>query len=209
MTRIHFVRHGMRDHALVGDPPLTPQGRAEAKFLANEFRCPVPTAIFTSPLARAKETAAILGSVLGIEVEDDIRLRERMNWGDLEGQSFEDFLSDWERCSGDRTFQPTIGDSSIAAGQRIEDFVAACSNRYAEGELIAVTHGGVLADFLLNVFSAKDLNRVRPGFPGDPYSAAMVRECSVTVIRHTDGRWHLDALGTVPHSVSNQTGDGI
>ena len=71
MPTIHLVRHG---RAAAGyhshrDPGLDDVGRAQAEAtaeaLATELDAPVP--IYTSPLARARETAAALASRWGVE----------------------------------------------------------------------------------------------------------------------------------------------
>ena len=63
--------------------------------------------------------------------------------------------------------------------------------------MIGVTHGGVLADFLLNVFSSEELNRISPEFCNDPYSAEAMRECSVTTIAYDGNQYGLEAVGTI------------
>jgi phosphohistidine phosphatase SixA len=79
--RVYIVRHGQSTnnagHTLLDDPPLTPLGRKQmrrvAKWLAEE-----PGTmhwLFTSPLLRAQQSAAILAQVLELEPEtwDDLR----------------------------------------------------------------------------------------------------------------------------------------
>ena len=63
--------------------------------------------------------------------------------------------------------------------------------------MIGVTHGGVLADFLLNVFSSEELSRISPEFCNDPYSAEAIRECSVTTIAYDGSQYRLDVVGAV------------
>ncbi|GAA2701951.1 histidine phosphatase family protein [Nonomuraea recticatena] len=36
--------------------------------------------MFNSPMRRARETADIIASAIGLSVSEDARLRERMNW---------------------------------------------------------------------------------------------------------------------------------
>lgn len=204
MLKVHFIRHGKRDNGVIGDPGLTPEGRKEASLLAEAFGQPPPSVIFTSPLARAKQTAEIIGYALGMAVHENQRLRERMNWGDIPAQPLEDFVADWDRCSRERTYQPTTGDSSIDAGRRIEQFLAECQTRFLDGHVLAVTHGGVLADFLLNVFPVEELNDARPEFYPDPYSAAVMRECSVTTVRCDEEGYRLESLGFVQPSIAGQ-----
>ena len=194
--RCHFIRHGKRERR-IGNPSLTSEGREEAESLAGRLVSEGVAWVFCSPLARTRETAEIIAAVLNLELTDDSRLRERLNWGDIEGQTFEEFMVQWERCSRERDYEPDVGDSSIGAGRRIEAFVSDCHRRSSGDSVIGVTHGGVLADFLLNVFSADELNRISPGFCDDPYSSEAVRECSVTTIAYDGSQYRLDAIGAV------------
>ena len=192
----YFIRHGKRDRR-IGDPSLTSEGREEAELLARKLAANAIARVFSSPLARTRETAEIIATILNLEVTEDSRLRERMNWGDIECQSFDEFMAQWERCSRERDYQPGVGDSSIEAGRRIEAFVSDCYLQSSGDTVIGVTHGGVLADFLLNVFSSEELSRISPEFCNDPYSTQAIRECSVTTFDYDGNRYRLEAVGTI------------
>jgi phosphohistidine phosphatase len=75
--QLYLVRHA---EAAGGEPdelrPLTPAGREQARSLGERLRNSGvrPDAILTSPLLRARETAAVLGRELGAEVVPDERL---------------------------------------------------------------------------------------------------------------------------------------
>src|SRR3954451_20574902 len=75
--RLYVVRHAK---AAGGEPddlrPLTPDGHADARALGERLaRDGVrPAAIISSPLLRARETAAELARSLGVEPETDERL---------------------------------------------------------------------------------------------------------------------------------------
>lgn len=59
-----------------GDAPLSGRGRDQARALARELVGEAPTRLLASDLARARETAEIVGQELGLAVELDPRLRE-------------------------------------------------------------------------------------------------------------------------------------
>ncbi|MGE5273088.1 MAG: phosphohistidine phosphatase SixA [Verrucomicrobiota bacterium] len=75
--RVYLVRHA---EAAPGQPddfrPLTPTGRAAARDLGKRLAADGlrPDAVLSSPLLRARETAAELGRALGTEPETDERL---------------------------------------------------------------------------------------------------------------------------------------
>lgn len=106
-----YIRHG---HNLANQPPrtlshkvvdypLTDLGIAQATALATRLaRQDAPTAIYSSPLRRAIQTAEIIASATGGEVTIVEELRE-LNVGELDGRSdaeawaiHDQVLSDWD-----------------------------------------------------------------------------------------------------------------
>jgi phosphohistidine phosphatase len=74
-VRLFLVRHA---HAEPGDPdelrPLSPRGRDEARELAERLAAAGPALVLTSPLLRARETAAAIAKAAGAELRVDDRL---------------------------------------------------------------------------------------------------------------------------------------
>ena len=95
MTEIAFLRHGPTAWSAIGrlqgraDLPLSPEGRAGLKGK----RAPAPfdtCRCLTSPLARARETAALLG-------RDDATVEPaviEMDWGAYEGRTVDELRAD-------------------------------------------------------------------------------------------------------------------
>jgi broad specificity phosphatase PhoE len=83
-----IARHGETDENTQGrilgrrDPPLSVAGRAQAHALAEAAAGHGIAAIWTSPLRRARETAAVVGDALGLEpvVLDDLVESDRGDW---------------------------------------------------------------------------------------------------------------------------------
>ena len=196
MTTFYLIRHGDRERT-IGDPPLSAVGTAQARATAAFLRATPLQAVYASPLRRARETAAHIAAPRGLPVVEDARLRERANWGDLPGQTFADFAAMWERGTRDRDFIPPVGDSARQAGARIEAFVQEIALAYPDGQVVAVTHGGVIADFLVNVFAVDELDRWHPEFLA--VQSKIVAECSITVVRSDGFRHRLEALAGVQH----------
>jgi broad specificity phosphatase PhoE len=71
------------------DTPLNDTGRRQAAELAERVAPERIAALWSSDLARARETAEIVGSRIGLEPTLDARLREA-NRGDWEGRLFID-----------------------------------------------------------------------------------------------------------------------
>ena len=83
MTTLLLVRHGETDWNAEGrlqghtDRPLSDFGRRQAHELAEELDGEELEAIYSSDLARARETAEIVGRKLGLPTVLDPDLREK------------------------------------------------------------------------------------------------------------------------------------
>jgi broad specificity phosphatase PhoE len=118
MARIYMVRHGQAEAGFGGamDPPLSALGHAQAEAVAQMLASSGPLAILSSPLRRARETAAPLAALWQIDpaIEDAVAeipspkgmtLEERVTWlRNLMGGSWRDVGRDlalWrEHCIG-------------------------------------------------------------------------------------------------------------
>ena len=137
MTTLMLVRHGETDWNADGrlqghtDRPLSDFGRRQARQLAGELADEELDAIYASDLARACETAEIIGERLGLPVVLDPDLREK-DWGTWEG------LTAVER---DRV--EFVGESTETHQERILRALRRISDRHpGGGRILVVTHGG-------------------------------------------------------------------
>jgi probable phosphoglycerate mutase len=87
----YFLRHGEttsnRDKTIAGwlDVDLTDLGRAQARAAIDRLAPVGVTAIYSSGLRRARDTAAIIADALRLGVTPIAEINER-NWGELEGK---------------------------------------------------------------------------------------------------------------------------
>ena len=138
MTTLLLVRHGETDWNAEGrlqghtDRPLNDFGRRQAAALAERLADDDIDAVYASDLARARETAEILGNRLGLPVVTDPDLRER-NWGNWEG------LTGSER---DRV--EYVGEEREAHGERVIRAVRRIAEQHPGERIVVVTHGGSL-----------------------------------------------------------------
>jgi phosphohistidine phosphatase len=83
-VRLFLVRHA---EAAPGEPddlrPLTPAGRDAARALAQKLAGEHPEAVVSSPLLRARETAAAIAEASGVTAETDQRLAPGATADDL------------------------------------------------------------------------------------------------------------------------------
>ena len=127
VTSVEFVlvQHAEKDRGAANpaDPCLTERGREQARLTGGQLRGLGVRRLIASPLRRAHETACIAAEVPGLgasAVATDVRLRERMNWGDGPArQTLPEFLADWSRATADRDYALPSGDSSRAASARL------------------------------------------------------------------------------------------
>ena len=155
MTRdgaILLARHGQTDDnrqpiRFQGwrDTPLNDTGRRQAAGLAERAAALEPSALWTSDLIRARETAEIVGGRLGLEPRIDPRLREG-NRGGWEGRLFEDvareepeLFAEWLRA-GERWRFP--GGESLR--EQLDRVTASINDVRAAADLpaLVICHGG-------------------------------------------------------------------
>jgi probable phosphoglycerate mutase len=146
--RIAFLRHGPTDWNEEGriqgriDMPLSAAGRAKMAALLPPDGF-VAVRAYTSPLRRARETAALLGYPNALA---DVRLAEH-HWGEWEGLTREEILARdgadaFARAGSAIDFTPKGGESTRALLERVADFIRDAAK--GEGDAVAIAHRGVL-----------------------------------------------------------------
>jgi alpha-ribazole phosphatase len=165
-TRLLLVRHAATDASFAGrchghlDVALSPEGRRQADALAAALADVPLVAVYSSPLARAVDTAAPLAAARGLEVVRDDRLRE-LDFGEVEGLSYEEISAThpelfraWMESPTSVRFPGGEGFADLRA--RVLLAVAELRERH-EGEAVAVvTHGGVVRAVLADVLGLED-----------------------------------------------------
>lgn len=154
---IYLLRHGEtvanREGRLQGrgDSPLTLRGvaqmRAVAALLADEIVEPDRFAVVSSPLGRARRSAAIVCQALDLApdaVTCDTRLAE-CGFGQWEGLRVAEVEAAapgaWARRDADRwTFVPPGGESYAMVAERVGDWLG---EQAPQARLIVVCHGAV------------------------------------------------------------------
>lgn len=155
-ARIVFVRHGETDYNLAGrwqgsgsDVPLNPTGRAQAvraaEALAARFGALVAT-IYSSDLARALETAAILAARLEVTVVEAPALRE-LSHGAWEGRTQAEVEAGWPVEYAAYAADPYRvgrggGDSYADLERRFWPALERIADAHRGERIVAVSHGG-------------------------------------------------------------------
>jgi broad specificity phosphatase PhoE len=151
---IWLARHGETADNAAGrvqgsiDTPLSDRGREQARELAEQAARLDLRALYSSQLARARETAAIVGERIGLEPVVDRRFAESHRGG-WEGR----LLSDIERDEPDawRAWQRSDPDFRFPGGESLAEHVARVGEalRQVEQPALVVSHGGTVRAALI------------------------------------------------------------
>lgn len=156
---IRFVRHGESQANLdrvfanraTFAADLTATGVAQAQALARALAGELVVHVYTSPLPRARQTAEIVATALGVPCTTDDALRE-YDVGDFEGAPYGgEHGWRWERYervetawrAGDLDARHPGGESLADVRDRFLPFLDRLAARRESGDVIAVGHGGL------------------------------------------------------------------
>jgi broad specificity phosphatase PhoE len=149
-----MVRHGESTWNVLGliqghadGATLTDKGRRQSALVAAQFGQDRVGAIYSSDLARARETAAFVGKALGLRVAVDPALRERC-FGSYEGLPLGALDAVDSGIRGDRvvdaTARPDGGESLDEVYERVGHFLERLGGAGHRGDVIVVSHGGAI-----------------------------------------------------------------
>ena len=142
--KIWLARHGQTEWSLAGkhtgrtDIPLTLHGEEEARKLGKRFRTLKVTAVFASPLQRAKRTCELAGFEATAELLPDLM---EWNYGAYDGLTSAEIRAkrtDW------RLFR-----DGCPGGERLEDVLVRADHviarlRSSPGDVLVFSHGHFL-----------------------------------------------------------------
>lgn len=203
-TLISLVRHGATSWNEAGkfqgqqDVPLAETGFAQARRagealvgLAGEFGYSGWAALYTSPLSRARQTAAEIGRWLGLQPRELTGLMERA-FGAIEGltraQVEAMYPSWWERPES----VPGL-ETEGALRARALKTMSALAEAHPGEAVVAVTHGGLINAFLRQV-GAK-----RPGEGWKP-----LHNGGITVVAGRGLSWRVLRLNQADHLLDSK-----
>ena len=153
MAELLLVRHGEtdwnRDHRVQGqtDTPLNATGLAQAHVLATSLSSLLLDAVYSSDLARARDTAAPVAATHGLSVEVDVDLREK-NFGTWEGLTDAEIQERFPHAArgtwGDGETTEQVAERAVRAVERIQAL-------HRSGIVLVVSHGGPLRAILAHL----------------------------------------------------------
>jgi broad specificity phosphatase PhoE len=149
-TRLYLVRHGATqlsaEDRFAGDigVDLSADGRSQAERLAVRVRDHSISAIYSSPLSRAVETARIVATGCGLEprLSDGLREIHHGHWEGLTRQEVETrFAVEYAAWEEDPfTFAPEGGESGVSVLARAFPALREIVVRHAGLNVLAVSH---------------------------------------------------------------------
>jgi probable phosphoglycerate mutase len=142
------------------DPALSPQGHAQAELMAKYVASERVDAVYTSPMRRARETAAPLCKALGVdaEVEDDI--------AEFDRHATEYIPIEELKASGDPRFLDAINggemhDDPHEFAERVVAAIERIIDAHSGENVAVVCHGGVINTYVAHILG---LDADPPGF---------------------------------------------
>lgn len=181
--RLILVRHGESvgnfENRLQGqtDYDLTPRGQAQAARTAHRLHELGVSAVYTSPLLRARATAFVIGERLGCDPGELTGVRE-YDFGELAGATYAElrqrFASNPVGPDGRPAERVYPGEEGREAfHRRVTESMWGIAERHPEASVAVVSHGGPIALFCQAVL-------------GLPYRRPMpfaVDNCSLSIIQ--------------------------
>jgi len=164
-TTLLLIRHGQTPWNALGkiqgctDIALEETGRFQAQLLAEKLNGNF-SAIYTSPLGRAYETATILAapSLLSPIATDGLR---EINFGLWEGLTFKEVAAQYPEAYAlwkqDELEAPLCGgDGSIKnCSLRAKDCILDLVKKHQGETILAISHGGLIKAALIGLFDLK------------------------------------------------------
>ncbi len=199
MTQLCIVRHGETawnaEHRVQGqlDVPLNATGLAQAAAVAQVLAKEKFSAIYSSDLCRARQTAEPISKLLSIPVRLDAGLRER-HYGIFERLTYAEakvrYPEDYARFEArDPEFDFRTGESLKAFFDRAVTTVSAIARRHEGGRILVFTHGGIL----------DKLYRFITGLPLSAQRDFGIPNCGINRIEATPAGWQIRSWADLCH----------
>jgi len=207
ITRILLIRHGETDWNASGrwqgmaDIPLNKTGLEQAAALAEHLKERPISAVYTSDLQRASQTARLIADRHRLTIIEDQRLRES-NLGEFQGLTLAEIMERYpkEALQMKQEYMAFIapnGESRVAVQARVYAAFCDITAKHHPGEVVIISHGGAIRTLLIKMFA-----------DNQDAGQSVLSNTSVTIIE-SDGETHrligtasTDHLGDVEADVN-------
>jgi len=198
-ARLLLVRHGQstwnREHRIQGqlDPPLSDEGRGQARRVGRRLANHRFAGFYSSDLERAYETARLIGEAAGLSATTAVGLRE-IYLGEWEGLTTEElaqrFPKAWARWNKEPSWDVVPGgEGAVPFEARVNAELDSILSRHEHGNVLVVTHGGVIQVALHRVIG-------RPNHGLFPFR---IENASISTIEKRNGRFVISGVNDTGH----------
>jgi broad specificity phosphatase PhoE len=181
MTTFALIRHA--SHALLGHTivgrapgvPLSPDGAREAERIAERLERSGIGALYSSPLERARATAAPVAARLHVDVQIADELNE-IDFGDWTNRTLAELheLEEWRRFNVFRSTSRIPNGEAMAEVQgRMLRLIERLCSAHSEQSVALVSHGDVIKATLAHCL----------GVPLDLFQRIEISPASVSLVR--------------------------
>jgi uncharacterized phosphatase len=180
---VALIRHGQTDWNREGllqgstDIPLNDTGRRQAEDALGTLRSMPWDVVLSSPLSRARETAAIIAAGLGVELGPAIPELVERDYGSLEGTPSAAAIERWP--TRDYPGAETLESVATRGERALAEIVAG----YPEAAALVVCHGTIIRYTL-----ARLAGRPVPGIDNG----------SISMVRGGPGTWRVVTVNGIP-----------
>lgn len=198
-SRLLLVRHGEstwnRERRIQGqlDPPLTERGQEQAREIADRLAGHGVVAMYCSDLRRVQQTARPIAEAVDAEPVTVVDLRE-ISLGEWEGKTSDELEAEYPEAWDEWTRRPSWdqvpgGEGQVAFEQRVHRAVDAMFAANPVGDILCVTHGGVIQVALSRVV----------GRSVDGIFPFLIENCSLSVFQRTQRGMVITAVNDTCH----------
>lgn len=183
MTETHFglFRHGQTDWNInfllqgTTDIPMNSTGIEQVRVAARALRREDWDLILTSPLSRARDSAAIIAETLGVDsVSEEPLLLER-SFGEAEGFSHDQWREKFASLD-----EIPGGESKAQLAERSQLLLSKVANDFAGLRILAVSHGALIRS-LIAIASLEQL----------PRQGERLANASLNIVTHYQANWRV------------------
>lgn len=196
---LYLIRHGRtawnREEVFRGrtDVPLDEVGRKEAYLLARRLKDEGLSALYSSPLSRAKETAEIIAAELGLRVQLAPQLID-LGFGLWEGLSVQEVKARFGRLYSLWLEEPhrlrfPEGEDLEAVRRRVVEFVEALKEQHPGERVAVVSHRVVLKVLICSLL----------GLGLEAFWRVAQGTAALNQFRWRDGLWEVRLLNDTCH----------
>ena len=196
MAKLYVVRHARAvapdDLRLPGpDPALVPEGRHEARVLADRLRPVRPAAVYASDALRARQTGEAIAERCGVPLHELAALRE-VDLGTWGGQTFAEVVAEDPSAAAyfadPTSATPPGGEPVEVAATRVLDALRSLAGVDRSG-VVVVGHAGSLRLALARAL----------GMPLAAYWRLRLDCAGLSVLAWADGGFVVERLNDVAH----------